>query len=111
MKPVAWLVGICLVFMGWQMFPSPTWAYYIGAAVLMFAQFLSMAADSSGPMRWVFLYGAFNAATTAGCGALFAAHADGRHMLCDRGSALPVSLLTGLVGIALVLHLVKGRHG
>lgn len=105
---VWWFVAFAATFMGWQVFEDGPLAYYIAAALLTCALCLR-AAQGRGRRAWaVFGYGAFLSACTAGCGALYAAHADGRHFLCDRGSGLPVSLVSGLAGIAVAVYLRKG---
>ena len=105
----AWLVAIMATFMGWQVWPNGPLAYYITAALLTCALFLHAAWVRGGRWWAVFGYGAFLSASTAGCGALYAAHADGRHFVCDRGSGLPVSLLSGVLGIAVAVYLLRGK--
>jgi len=106
-----WFVGMLLVYMGWQLFADGPLAYYIAAAAFTGALCIR-AAWGRGARAWaVFGYGALMAGLTAGCGVFYAAHADGRHFLCDRGSGLPVSLVSGLAGIAVAVFLLKKGSG
>ena len=103
-----WFVAFVATFMGWQLFQDGPLAYYITAAVLTSALCIR-SAWGRGVRAWaVFGYGAAMSGLTAGCGAMFATHADGVHFLCDRGSGLPVSLVSGISGIAVAVYLMKG---
>lgn len=106
-----WFLAFVAVAMGWQAFEDGPLAHYITEAALCCALCIA-AARGRGAQAWaVFGYGALTSGLTAGCGALYAARADGRHFLCDRGSAMPVSLLTGLAGIAVAVFLLKKGSG
>lgn len=106
------LVGVAAVFMGWQLAPDGPLAYYIGAGLLIAWLALERAVTAPGKAWAVYAYAAFCGLSTSTCGAMYAAGADARHFLCDRGTGLPVSLLSGLLALAAVLYLsVGGRDG
>lgn len=101
------------VYMGWQLLPNGPLAYYVAQAALSCLLALQVGYWLTGAAWVVYLFGAALAASTAGCGALFAAQADARHFLCDAGTGLPVSSFTGALALLVALYLLKEgrRHG
>ena len=106
------LSGVVVVFMGWQLFDDGPLAYYIGAGLLIGWLATERAITAPGKAWAVYAYAAACGLSSSACGAMYAAGADARHFLCDRGTGLPVSLLSGLLALAAVLYLsVGGRDG
>ena len=92
----------------WQAFPDGPLAFYIINA--LFVAFLCVRAALKEPMWWqVYAYGAVMALLTAGCGGLFIAKADGAAFLCDKGTGLPVSLISGIGFLVLIVVLLKRK--
>lgn len=102
-----WLAAFVFTNMGWQLFPDKPLAFYIINSLLVLALCIKQAAGSK--IAVVFIYGAIMAAMTAGCGGMYAAQMDGYHFLCDKGTALPISLFSGLGAIGVIVYLLQRK--
>jgi hypothetical protein len=91
------LAAIAFCTMGWQLFPDGPLANYIITAV--FAAGLCMRVGWRSRMWPAYAFGALVSMMTAGCGGLYVLQADGYSMLCDKGTGLPVSMITGLLAV------------
>jgi len=97
-----WHVALMVFAMtGWQFFSDGPLANYIISALLV--AYLCARAAWRSPMWPAYGYGVAMALMTAGCGGMYATQADGYSFLCDKGTGLPISLISGLGAIALVV--------
>lgn len=101
--------AIVLTYVGWQLFPDGPLAFYTLCGLLVALLCLQLALKPVGRMWAVYAYGVAMGLGTSACGALYAAQADGYHFVCDRGTGLPVSLVSGGLALAVVVYLLKGR--
>lgn len=89
------LAAFAAVFMGWQIFQDGPLAYYMACGLLI-ALLCIQRARALGGVAWaIYGYGASMGIMSATCGGLYAAKADGYSMLCDKGTGLPISLISG----------------
>lgn len=103
------LFAFAFVFMGWQLFEDGPLAYYIEAALLIAALSIRLAFNEP-ELALAYACGAVLALLTAGCGALFSIGASGKEFLCDKGTGLPVSMVSGaIILVVAALMLRKGR--
>jgi hypothetical protein len=104
-----WHLAI-LVFaaFGWQLFPDGPLANYVITGLLV-AYLCSRLAWGS-PLWPAYGYGALMALLTAGCGGLYASKADGYHFLCDAGTSLPVSLISGVLAILAAVFMMTRKR-
>jgi hypothetical protein len=97
---VAWVLG-------WQLFDDGPLANYIITALFVASLCIREARAQWHSRMWaVYGFGALNALATAVCGALYAAEMDCRSFLCDKGTGLPASLVSGLIALLLIVWLL-----
>lgn len=98
------LALMVFVAFGWQLFPDGPLANYVITGLLVAYLCARLAWGSA---LWpAYAYGAVMGLLTAGCGGLYAAHADGYHFLCDKGTSLPVSLISGTLAILVAIYMM-----
>ncbi len=104
------LFAFAAVFLGWQLFEDGPLAYYIAAALLIAGLCVKLAIKEP-ELALAYACGTVLALLTAGCGALFSLGASGKEFLCDKGTGLPVSMVSGAVLLVVAaLMLRKGRR-
>lgn len=90
---------------GWQLFHDGPLANYIITGLVL-AALCGRLALRSKKHAIVYLYGGAMGLMTSGCGGMFSMKADGYRFLCDKGTGLPVSMITGLGALAVAMHLL-----
>lgn len=85
---------------GWQLFDNGPLANYVITGLLVFL--LSVLNARKSELWVVYLYGGVMGLCTSACGGMFILKMDGYAFLCDKGTGIPVSLISGLgaVGVA-----------
>lgn len=102
------LAAFAAVFMGWQFFPDGPLAYYIACGALIAALCIERAHSIKTKTAWiVYGYGAAMGSMSAACGGLYAEQADGYSILCDKGTGLPVSLISGSLLLVAAAYVYK----
>jgi len=93
---------------GWQLFDDGPLANYVITGMIV--AFLCLDKARSSALWVVYLYGAIMGLMTSGCGAMYAAQMDGYHFLCDKGTSLPISLITGMGALAAAGYLIVRKR-
>lgn len=105
------LTAFAAVFMGWQAFPDGPLAYYMACGLLI-ALLCIQRARALGGVAWaIYGYGAAMGTMSAACGGLYATQADGFSMLCDKGTGLPISLISGSALLVAAVYVYKKGSG
>lgn len=106
------LAAFAAVFLGWQLFPDGPLAYYVACGALICALCIERAHSIKTATAWVIYgYGAVMGAMSSACGAMYAAQADGYSMLCDKGTGLPISLISGGFLLVAAAYTYKQSRG
>lgn len=104
------LFAFAAVYLGWQFFEDGPLAYYIATALLVAGMSVRLATKEP-ELVLAYACGTVLALLTAGCGALYSVGASGKEFLCDKGTGLPVSMVSGAVILVVAaLMLRKGRR-
>jgi hypothetical protein len=102
------LVVMVFAAFGWQLFPDGPLANYIITGLVV--AYLCVWLAWRSPVWPAFAYGGVIGLLTAGCGGLYAAQADGYHFLCDKGTSLPVSLISGVLAILAAVFMMTRKR-
>lgn len=92
---------------GWQLFPDGPLANYIMTGLLV--AYLCGRLAWNSPLWPAYGYGGLVGLLTAGCGGLYAAEADSYHVLCDKGTGLPISIITAGLALASAALLIRSK--
>lgn len=92
---------------GWQAFDDGPLANYIITGLLV--AYLCVAHGWGSKLWPAYAYGAAVGLMTAGCGGLYAAQMDGYSFICDKGTSLPISIITGAGAILTAAYIARKR--
>lgn len=105
------LAALVFTYAGWQLFPDGPLAFYALCGLLVALLCLQQARRPGIGRMWaVYAYGIAMGLGTTTCGGLYAAQADGYHFLCDKGSGVPISLISGGLALAVAVYILRGKR-
>jgi hypothetical protein len=103
------LAAFAVYAFAWQLFSNGPLAFYVIAGVTTAWLCIELAIKSERKLWPVFGLGAAMAFLTSGCGALFVANTDGFRFMCDQGSGLPVSIISGLCFVGVLVYVAGSK--
>jgi hypothetical protein len=105
------LVALIVAFTVHNLFRDKTLAFYVAQATLGVYLMIRDGWRADKRIAFVCLYGLFLFGTTAACGVVYPQLQDGQKYLCDTGTGAPVSVITWLVGVLLLVWVMRTRDG